>query len=95
MPTGQEETNLIERRWQELHRISLVVQWLRPCTFTVEGTGLIPGWGTKIPYVVVWPKKKKKKTHILAAKLMLNAIFKEKWKKKKTFLKLAYYFSHR
>ena len=28
---------------------SLAVQWLVSCTFTAEGTGSIPGWGTKIP----------------------------------------------
>ena len=27
---------------------SLVVQWLRLCTFTAGGMGSIPGWGTKI-----------------------------------------------
>ena len=39
---------------------SLVVQWLGLYTFTTEGMGLIPGWGTKIPRAVVRPKKKKK-----------------------------------
>ena len=28
---------------------SLAVQWLGLCAFTAEGSGLIPGWGTKIP----------------------------------------------
>ena len=28
---------------------SLAVQWLGLCTFTAEGTGSIPGRGTKIP----------------------------------------------
>ena len=28
---------------------SLVVQWLELHTFTAEGAGSIPGWGTKIP----------------------------------------------
>ena len=27
---------------------SLEVQWSGPCTFTAEGMGSIPGWGTKI-----------------------------------------------
>ena len=27
---------------------SLVIQWLRHCASTAGGTGLIPGWGTKI-----------------------------------------------
>ena len=30
-------------------RTSLVVQWLRLCTFTTGGTGSIPGGGNKIP----------------------------------------------
>ena len=29
---------------------SLVVQWLRLRASTAGGTGLIPGWGTKIPH---------------------------------------------
>ena len=29
-------------------RNSLVVQWFGCCVFTVEGMGLIPGWGIKI-----------------------------------------------
>ena len=32
-------------------RTSLVVQWLRLCTSTAGGEGLIPGQGTKIPHV--------------------------------------------
>ena len=39
---------------------SLAVQRLRLCASTAGGTDLIPGWGTKIPHAVVWPKKKKK-----------------------------------
>ena len=31
---------------------SLVVQWLRLCTSTAEGTVSIPGWGTKIPHAM-------------------------------------------
>ena len=27
-----------------------VVQWLKVCAFTAEGTGFIPGEGTKIPH---------------------------------------------
>ena len=50
---------------------SLVVQWLRPTTFTAEGMGLIPGQGTKIrkkntnPQT---PQKKKKKKKCMNAK---------------------------
>ena len=40
---------------------SLVVQWLRPTTFTAEGMGLIPGQGTKIRKPHTQQKKKKKK----------------------------------
>ena len=39
---------------------SLVVQWLRLCTPSAGDTGSIPGWGTKILYVVGHKKKKKK-----------------------------------
>ena len=34
-----------------------VVQWLELCTSTAGGTGLIPGWGTKIPHST-WCSKK-------------------------------------
>ena len=47
---------------------SLVVQRLRLCTSHARDTGLIPGWGTKIPAChVVWPnfKKKEKKNWFL------------------------------
>ena len=45
-----------------------MVQWLRHCTFTAEGTGSVPGQGTKI-LQAVWTnlnslKKKKKKFKI-------------------------------
>ena len=33
-------------------RTSLVIQWLRLCTFTAGKVGLIPGQGTKIPYAM-------------------------------------------
>ena len=39
---------------------SLVVQWLRLCTPNARDTGSIPGWGTKILYVVGQKKEKKK-----------------------------------
>ena len=45
-----------------LYKASLVVQWLRLSTFTTEGTGLIPGRLTKIPYgMQSAPKKEKEK----------------------------------
>ena len=28
-----------------------MVQWLRLCTYSARGMGLIPGWGTKILHV--------------------------------------------
>ena len=43
-----------------LKETSLVIQWLRLCAFNPGGTGLIPGWGTKIPYVM-WHSQKIKK----------------------------------
>ena len=36
---------------------SLAVQWLELHASTAGGTGLIPGWGTKI-LQVEWPKNK-------------------------------------
>ena len=38
---------------------SLVVQWLGLRAFTAEGSGSIPGQGTKIPQAV-WQGQKKK-----------------------------------
>ena len=43
---------------------SLVVQWLRLCTSTAEGASLIPGGGTKIPYVVKNKFKKNLKMYV-------------------------------
>ena len=39
---------------------SLVVQWLRLCTYDPGYTGSIPDWGTKIPQASGHGKKKKK-----------------------------------
>ena len=36
------------------------LQWLELCTFTAEGKGSIPGWGTKIPHATPWGQKQKK-----------------------------------
>ena len=41
-------------------RTSLVVQWLRLQASTAEGTGLIPGRGSKILHAMQYGKKKKK-----------------------------------
>ena len=40
---------------------SLLVQWLGLCTFSAEGTDLIPGQGIKIPQAAQCSLKKKKK----------------------------------
>ena len=37
---------------------SLVVQWLELQTFTAEGVGSVPGWGTKIPQAMQCSQKK-------------------------------------
>ena len=37
---------------------SLAVQWLRLHTLSAGGTGLMPGWGTKIPHAVQCSQKK-------------------------------------
>ena len=46
--------NLLKKEFRvminKMIRDSLVIQWLRNCVSTVEGTGLIPGQGTKIPH---------------------------------------------
>ena len=59
--------SLINQRWQDLGH-SLVVQWLRLCAFTAEGTGSVPSGGIKIQQEVQHSKIKKKggrKTFIL------------------------------
>ena len=43
---------------------SLVVQWLRPCTSTAAGTGVIPDQGTKIPNTMLHRPKKEKKLSV-------------------------------
>ena len=46
---------------------SLVVQWLRHHSCIAGGTGLIPGWGTKIPalrsYIPLHEARAKKKNY--------------------------------
>lgn len=39
----------------------LAVQWLRLCSSTAEGVGMIPGQGTKVPHAVQPAKKREKK----------------------------------
>ena len=44
---------------------SLAVQWLRLHASNAGGTGLIPGWGTKIPHAAGCSQKKKKKIEVV------------------------------
>ena len=39
---------------------SLVVQWLELQTFTTEGVGSVPDWGTKIPQAMQCSQNKTK-----------------------------------
>lgn len=43
-----------------------MVQWSRLCDSNAEGSGLIAGWGAKLPHAM-WPKNKvlKKKKYLL------------------------------
>ena len=63
------ETMPFAATWMDLGT-SLAVQWLRLCTPTSGGVGLIPGRGTKISHVAWHDRKEKEKE-------------KEKEKKKK------------
>ena len=51
---------------------SLVVQWLRPHAFNAGGTGVIFGWGTKIPRLAVQPKNKTKQKIMQAVDISLE-----------------------
>ena len=51
------------RRYKKEPGNSLAVQWLRLQASTAGGTGLIPGWGTKIPYAARHDQRKKKKRY--------------------------------
>ena len=48
---------------------SLMFQWLLLCTFIAGGTGLIPGWGTKIPHVFRCAQKERKKKDLKEKKI--------------------------
>ena len=49
---GKNETKTIHWKFRTFDLgASLVVQWLRLCTFNAGSIGWIPGWGTKIPHV--------------------------------------------
>ena len=56
---------------------SLAVQWLGLCTFTAEGTGSIPGRGTKIPQATWHGQKQqqqRKKREVAFIKTKLNVL---------------------
>lgn len=50
----------------------LLVQWLRPCTWTAGDCGSIAGWETKIPYVARCGKKTKIKQRQKRKYMMLG-----------------------
>ena len=57
---------------------SLTVQWLGLRTFTADGTGSIPGWGTKIPQVQGQKKKKRKNKWLSnVKKCLISLVIKE------------------
>ena len=51
---------------------SLAVQWLRLHTSTAVGTGLIPGWGTKIPHAMRHGPKTRKMWNYLKISIALK-----------------------
>ena len=53
---------------------TLVVQWLRLHTSTVEGTGLTPDWGTKISHAL-WCGQKRITLQILHKDITLNITY--------------------
>ena len=50
-----------------------MVQWLRLHASTAEGTGLIPGQGTKILYSLSCGQKKKKKMNVKGRDLRVTS----------------------
>ena len=74
--------------------VFLVVQWLRLHASTSRGMGLIPGWGTKIPYTVDKKKKKKKipnQTNKLAQAGVGFFTILRRWKRLYAIIFLKYY----
>ena len=55
---GQRKRNRTQR--SQRSQTSLAVQWLTLHASTAQGTGLISGWGTKIPHAAQCGEKKKK-----------------------------------
>ena len=55
---------------------SLAVQWLRLCASTAEGTGSIPGQGTKIPHATEHSQKKKDDDDEVAASNNIKCLSK-------------------
>ena len=85
---GPAKTNLPQN---EPLGTSLVVQWLRLCASTSWGTGLIPGWGTKIPHAErcsqkLKTKKQKNKSASLLTRYQVGQI--------KSFTQEFYVYSH-
>ena len=73
--------------------VFLVVQWLRLHVSTSRGMGLIPGWGTTIPYTMAKKKKKKipNQTNILAQAGVGFFIILRRWKRLYAIIFLKYY----
>ena len=46
---------------REFSMLSVGLPWLRCCTSSAGGVGLIPGQGIKIPYAARWGQKQNKK----------------------------------
>ena len=61
--TQESQTHMLPkaRKSKKINGISLPVQWLRLCASSAEGTGLIPGQGTKIPPVMWHSQRNLKK----------------------------------
>ena len=79
--------------WKWWHQTSLVIQWLRLCTFTAEGTGSIPGPGTKIPQAVWCGQGKKVITPIIKTWQWLGMTktnLSNEWNRDEFFLKSSH-----
>ena len=51
-----------------------MIQWLRLYSSIAWGTGLIPGWGTKIPHAMCHGKKKTQKPNKKIYKTLMKKI---------------------
>ena len=61
---GQRSTSRLSRE-AGVSGTSLEVQWLGLSSFTAEGTGSVPAWGTKIPHAMPCGQKKKNRLGFL------------------------------